>query len=153
MKTTRSIASLLLGISLMAAEYHVTTTGDNANAGTPDKPLKTISAAAQKALPGDIVTVHAGIYRERVDPPRGGESDAKRIIYQAAPGEPVEIRGSEVVTGWYKVDGDVWKIVIPNSFFGKFNPFNDLINGNWLRDNNRQHHTGTVYLNGKWLLY
>ena len=53
MKTTLSIASLLLGISLTAAEYHVTTTGDNAKAGTPDKPLKTISAAAQ---PGDIVT-------------------------------------------------------------------------------------------------
>ena len=28
MQTTLSIASLLLGISLTAAEYHVTTTGD-----------------------------------------------------------------------------------------------------------------------------
>ncbi|MCX6936888.1 MAG: right-handed parallel beta-helix repeat-containing protein [Verrucomicrobia bacterium] len=137
---------------VFAADWHVSKSGDDKASGTLAQPLLTIQQAAMRAQPGDTVTVHAGIYRERVDPPRGGESDAKRILYQAAPGEQVEIRGSEVVTGWNKVDGDVWKIVIPNSFFGDFNPFNDIIRGDWFRDNKRQHHTGTVYLNGKWLL-
>ena len=59
--------------------------------------------------PGDVITVHEGIYRERINPPRGGESDAKRIVYQAAPGEKVEIKGSEVVKNWVKVQDDVWK--------------------------------------------
>ena len=36
--------------------------------------------------PGDIITVHEGIYREQIIPIRGGESDTKRIIYQAATG-------------------------------------------------------------------
>jgi alpha-N-arabinofuranosidase len=98
-----------------------------------------------------VITVHAGVYRECVSPPRGGESDAKRIIYQAAPGEKVEIKGSEVVKNWEKVQGDTWKVTLPNSFFGKFNPYSDLIHGDWFDARERAHHTGAVYLNGEWL--
>ncbi len=78
------------------AEFHISPKG-NDHHGTPTRPLKTISAAAGVAKPGDVITVHEGVYRERVAPPRGGISDAKRIVYQAAPGEKVEINGSEVV--------------------------------------------------------
>ena len=113
--------------------------------------LRTISAAALRAQPGDVITVHEGVYRERVSPPRGGESDAKRIVYQAAPGEKVEIKGSEVVTKWDKVQNDTWKATLPNTFFGSFNPYSDLINGDWFKPQGRDHHTGAVYLNGDWL--
>ena len=68
-------------------------------------PFKTINYAAQLAQPGDVITVHAGTYREWINPARGGESDAKRIVYQAAPGEEVFIKGSEVITGWKKEKG------------------------------------------------
>jgi alpha-N-arabinofuranosidase len=95
--------------------------------------------------------VHEGVYRERVNPPRGGESDAKRIVYQAAPGEKVVITGSEIVKNWTKVEGDVWKVTIPNTFFGTFNPYSDLIRGDWFDAKKREHHTGAVYLNGEWL--
>ena len=94
------VASLVLAALLTAAplaatnEFHVSVSGDDANDGSPSKPFKTISAAAQAAYPGDVITVHAGVYREHVSPPRGGESDAKRIVYQAAEGEKVEIKGS-----------------------------------------------------------
>jgi alpha-L-arabinofuranosidase len=81
-----------------ATEFHVAINGNDTNDGSSAKPFKTISAAARVAQSGDIITVHKGTYRERVTPPRGGESDAKRIVYQAAPGEKVEIKGSEVVT-------------------------------------------------------
>ena len=95
--------------------------------------------------------MHEGVYRERIKPPRGGESDAKRIVYQAAAGEKVEIKGSEVVKNWVKVQDDVWKATLPNSFFGGFNPYSDLIRGDWFDPRGRQHHTGAVYLNGDWL--
>ena len=134
-----------------AAEYHVALGGNDANPGTRQAPLRTIQRAADLARPGDTVTVHAGLYRERVNPPRGGESDDKRIIYRAADGEKVEIRGSEVVKGWVKVRDDVWKATLPNSFFGRFNPYGDLIRGDWFHSRGRQHHTGAVYLNGDWL--
>ena len=94
---------------------------------------------------------HEGVYRERITPPRGGESDKKRIVYQAAPGGKVEIKGSEIVKNWVKVQDNVWKVTIPNAFFGGFNPYSDLIHGDWFDPRGRQHHTGAVYLNGDWL--
>jgi alpha-N-arabinofuranosidase len=137
--------------SARAAEFHVAVTGDDARPGTPEAPLRTIQRAADLAQPGDVITVHAGVYRERISPPRGGQSDEKRIVYQAAPGEKVEIKGSEVVKDWQKVQDDAWKATLPNSFFGGFNPYGDLIGGDWFSAKGRRHHTGAVYLNGQWL--
>ena len=116
---------------LHAAEWHVAVTGKDTQRGTKEDPLQTIQRAADLAQPGDTITVHAGVYRERINPPRGGESDVKRIIYQAAPGEKVEIKGSEAVKNWVKVQEDVWKVAIPNTFFGTFNPYLDLIHGDF----------------------
>lgn len=137
--------------AIRAAELHVATTGKDDNPGTQAAPLRTIQRAADLAQPGDVITVHEGVYRERIAPPRGGRSDAERITYQAAPGEKVEIKGSEVVNGWTRVEGDVWKVTLPNSFFGDFNPYSDLIRGDWFNPKGREHHTGAVYLNGQWL--
>jgi hypothetical protein len=134
-----------------AAEFHVSVKGDDGNDGSAAKPFKTISTAARVAQPGDVITVHEGTYRERVAPPRGGTSDEQRIVYRAAPGEKVEIKGSEVVKNWVKVQDDVWKVTLPNTFFGRFNPYSDLIHGDWFDPRGRQHHTGAVYLNGEWL--
>ncbi len=144
-------AAVMLGHPLLAAEYHVSPYGNDASPGTSERPFRTIQHAAGLAKPGDIITVRAGTYRERINPPRSGASDAKRITYQAAPGEKVVIKGSEVITGWKKAGHDTWNVTLPNSFFGKFNPYSDLIHGDWFNPKNRQHHTGAVYLNGEWL--
>ena len=137
--------------ALPATEFHVAITGNDANPGTQAAPLRTIQRAAYLAQPGDTVTVHAGVYRERINPPRGGESDARRIVYQAAPGERVVITGSEEVKNWEKVQDGVWKTTLPNTFFGTFNPFAEVISGDWFDDQGRNHHAGAVYLNGHWL--
>ncbi len=139
-------------ISAFAAEFHVSLQGSDLNSGSPEKPLRSIQAAAERAQPGDIITVHAGVYRERVSPPRGGVSPQKPITYQAAPGERALIKGSEVITNWAKTQNDVWKVTLPNEFFGKFNPYSDLIHGDWFDPRGREHHTGAVYLNGEWLM-
>ncbi len=144
-------ATNLAAEALAPREYHVSVNGDDANDGSPSKMLKSISAAALLAQPGDVITVHEGVYRERVNPPRGGESDSKRIIYQAAPGEKAEIKGSEVIKGWEKVQDDTWRVILPNSFFGDYNPYSDLIHGDWFNPKGREHHTGAVYLDGEWL--
>ena len=140
-----------LTTAAQAAEFHVTTGGKDTDTGTQAAPFRTIQRAADCAQPGDVIVVHQGIYRERINPPRGGESDAKRIVYQAAPGERVEIRGSEVVKNWVKEQDHVWKVTLPNAFFGHFNPFGDLIHGDWFEPKGRLHHTGAVYLDGAWL--
>lgn len=134
-----------------AHEIHVAVTGSDLNAGSKSAPFRTIQAAAEKAMPGDTVTVHAGVYREHINPPRGGISDSKRIIYQAAPGEEVIITGSEPAKGWVKEAGDTWKLILPNSYFGKFNPFASTVHGDWFEPRGRVHHLGMVYLNGEWM--
>jgi alpha-N-arabinofuranosidase len=133
-------------------ELFVAPAGNDANPATSAAPLRTIQRAADRAQPGDVITIREGVYRERVNPPRGGESDAKRIVYQAAPGEKVEITGSELVKNWQPAGGDVWKATLPNSFFGRFNPYRDLIHGDWFEPKGRQHHTGAVYLHGRRLV-
>jgi alpha-N-arabinofuranosidase len=142
---------IALAVVVQAAEIHVAIDGKDSNPGTRTAPLRTIQRAADLARPGDVVTVHAGVYRERIDPPRGGESDAKRITYQAAPGEKVVIKGSEVVGNWVMVQAGVWKTAVANSVFGAFNPYADLIRGDWFEPKGRLHHTGAVYLDGEWL--
>jgi hypothetical protein len=135
-----------------AAEFHVSTAGSDNNRGTRSSPLRSIQRAADLARPGDVITIHKGVYRERVNPPRGGTSDSERIVYQAARGERVEIRGSESVRNWVRVRSDIWKAVVPNAVFGKFNPYTNLIKGDWFEPRGRPHHTGAVYVNGEWLI-
>lgn len=149
-----TLAALLLAslTTAHAATWHVATNGNDAAEGCGPAPLRTIQHAADLAQPGDTILVHAGVYRERINPPRGGTADALRIVYEAAPGEKVEIKGSEVVTNWVQVAGDVWKATLPNSLFGNFNPYSDLIRGDWFTAKGREHHTGAVYLNGDWLI-
>jgi alpha-L-arabinofuranosidase len=145
-------ALIFTSAALAATEYHVSVRGNDAGDGSQSRMLRTISAAARLAQPGDLVTVHEGVYRERVNPPRGGQSDAKRIVYRVAAGEKVLIKGSEAVKNWVRVQNDTWKVTLPNTFFGDFNPYSDRIHGDWFDPRGRVHHTGAVYLNGDWLI-
>lgn len=151
MASSGAAAAMDDGTAQGGREYHVSPGGDDRNEGTHSRMLRSISVAANLAQPGDVITVHSGIYRERVAPPRGGTSEQRRIVYRAAPREQVEITGAEIVRTWVRTKGDVWSATIPNSFFGGFNPYSDLIHGDWFDPKNRNHHTGAVYLNGDWL--
>src|SRR3954464_13893209 len=135
----------------MTSVLHVATAGSDTADGSEASPFRTISRAAAIAQPGDTVLVHAGEYRERVAPRRGGLSDRRRITYEAATGEHVVIKGSEVVTGWEHSGGTVWKAVVRNSVFGGFNPFSEEIDGDWIvypEKLSPRKHLGDVYLNG-----
>lgn len=135
--------------NVQAKEYFVSMKGKDINCGTLMEPLRSINAAARLAMPGDTVTVLAGVYRENVNPLFGGTSEQNRILYRANPGDKVYIKGSEVIRNWKKVNGSVWKVDIDNSFFGNYNPYKDTINADWFNAKGRVHHTGDVYLNGK----
>lgn len=135
----------------LARNFYVAKNGSDNNPGTKELPFLTIQAAANIAQPGNTIIVHEGIYRERVNPLYGGYSDERRIVYQAAPGENVQIKGSEEIKEWKRLEGDLWEVTLPNSFFGDFNPYSDSIHGHWFESKGRTHHTGAVYLNGDWL--
>ena len=136
-------------VSGYTREYHVSIKGNDNSTGTESAPFRTINRAAQAAYPGDVITVHAGVYREWVNPPRGGDCDDNRIVYRAAPGERVEIKGSEHINNWQKETNGLWKVTLSNTFFSDYNPYDDLIYGDWFANHGRDHHTGEVFLNNK----
>jgi len=129
--------------------YYVSTNGNDNALGTKESPFRTINHAAQVAVAGDTVRVFGGTYRERVSPKNSGEENA-RITYEAVEGEKPIIKGSEIVTDWELVDGTVWKKTLPNSVFGKFNPFATIMWGDWFeKPADYKVHLGDVYVDGK----
>lgn len=143
------LLTIAISFTVSAKDYHVAKNGDDKNVGTEKSPFLTIQAVANIAQPNDIIIVHQGVYREWISPPRGGTSVEDRIVYKAAKGEKVEIKGSEIVKNWVNFKGNVWKVTIPNSMFGAYNPYKDLIKGDYYSDYGRIHHTGEVFMNGK----
>jgi len=132
----------------MAREIHVAKTGSDLASGSRADPFLTINGAASIAQSGDTITVHTGTYREWVKPLRGGKGENERITYRAASDEKVLIKGSEPITSWTHQDSGVWRVELPNSFFGDYNPYALNISGGWLNYGN-WHHRGDVYLNGE----
>ncbi|MBR3741272.1 MAG: right-handed parallel beta-helix repeat-containing protein [Clostridia bacterium] len=108
------------------------------NDGSAAHPFKTIQRAADLAKPGDLVRVHAGLYREAVHPRRGGEGPERMIRYEAFGDGPVIIRASEEVrdfapsTGW-RLGGfgpqedqpnvRIWTHRLDPDMFRGYNPF------------------------------
>lgn len=133
----------------MPREIHVDLSGRDTGDGAADSPIATISRAAAIAEPGDTVIVHEGMYREWVRPRHGGLSDAERITFTAAPGERAVISGSERVTGWERVSETVWSVRVPDSFFGEWNPFREVLSGDWFHDNGRDHLVGELFAEGR----
>ena len=136
------------------AIYHVSKEGNNINAGTAEAPFLTINHAAGVADEGDTVIVHEGVYRETVSPARGARNEFCRITYEAAEGEKVIIKGSEEIEGWVR-EGALWHASVNNSLFGEYNPYAELIDGDWLQKpldpatGKSIRHTGCVFIDGE----
>jgi alpha-N-arabinofuranosidase len=132
----------------MKKEFHVAVTGCDFAQGTREHPFRTIAKAAQVAETGDKIIVHEGEYREWIKPEHSGYSNLSRITYEAAEGEKVVIKGSERIQSWEKLEGTMWKAVLPNTFFGEYNPYKETVSGDWMIYPAVHRHTGDVYLNG-----
>lgn len=106
----------------------VSTLGKDEAEGSEDAPFRTISRAAQGALPGDTILVKAGVYRERVAPPRGGEP-GKPITYRGEKLGKVFIRGSnEWHAEWRAHRGTVYHDVVEDEFLGDDDSYVDSAN-------------------------
>ncbi len=140
--------SLLFCYTAMQAKvWHVDANlGSVKNEGTQESPLKNISTAAQKALAGDTVLIKGGTYREWVSPANSGFSDKLPIVYKAADGENVCLKGSEQITNWKKHKKGTWVAAIDNVIFGDYNPYSINLFGDWLHEGEHLH-LGEVYLN------
>jgi hypothetical protein len=112
---------------------------DDGNNGSRGFPLKTIQAAAERAIAGTRVLIHAGEYRECVKPKRGGDGPEAMICYEAFGDGAVLIKASEVITefepsvGWRRSAGfggednsdncKIWRHCLSPGMFQGYNPF------------------------------
>jgi len=93
---TVSLASVAFLVSILACaaqagEYYVAQNhpaADDGNAGTVDKPFKTIGAALPKLKAGDTLLIRQGVYRECVYLGRGEGKWGALILPGMAAGEP-----------------------------------------------------------------
>ena len=130
--------------------YHVNVNAAPGGIGTAERPFARIQQAAAIARPGDEVRVYPGVYREAVSPAYAGTPEA-RITYRSTQVGGAHITGAESWTDWKRVEGSLWKAVVPNSFFTDRNPFTTMVSGDWF-DASFIAHTGDVFLDG-WSLY
>ena len=98
------------------------------NAGSEEAPFLTIQRAAELVEPGGKVLIKSGVYRELVQPRRGGTGPGSMISYEAAPGAEVVVRGSQVIDAAWSHTGlarslSVWTAELPEAFFEGDHPF------------------------------
>ena len=123
---------------------------EDSGPGTKERPFKTINHAAQVLQPGERVVIGSGVYREFIQPARGGTGPEAVISYEAAPGATVVVKGSAVVKDWKPSDGwnfgidpetkkpvKAWELKLDSKLFPNgYNPFevdNVIGNKTWLR--------------------
>lgn len=113
---TSALALLMLSLQALGPRVWVvdgaSPTAADTNAGTAAQPLRTIASAAARVNPGDTVLVRAGLYRETVPLRRSGRPTAP-ITFMADPPGGVELRGSDPVTGWTRLDGEAPIYAVP----------------------------------------
>jgi len=94
-KTTLTKTTATITSSPTTPALYVSTTGNDANAGTLSSPLRTISQAARLAIPGTTVIVRGGTYNEAVTISSSGTA-AANIAYKPYSGETVVLSGSSL---------------------------------------------------------
>ncbi len=127
--------------------YYVDILAGREGNGSKETPFRRINDAARAAMPGDEILVAPGVYREYVNPVHAG-TEEQRITYRSAVPRGAVITGAEELTGWKKVRGTVWTARVNNSVFGAYNPYRELVCGDWYFAENARH-TGSVYLNDR----
>lgn len=128
-------------------KYYVNVSALHSGNGSEEAPFRTIQEAAELALPGDEVLVYPGVYREYVNPKHAGREDA-RITYTSTEPYGAVITGAEKAEHWVHYEGNVWYTRISNAIFGSFNPYKELVSGDWFVATFVAH-LGEVYLNDK----
>jgi hypothetical protein len=101
---------------LAAADYHVSPSGSDSAAGTLAAPFRTIQRAANVAVPGDTVFIHAGTYRETITPAASGTAAAP-IVYRNFNDDLVVVSGADPVSGWSLDSGAIHSAPLPADFF------------------------------------
>ncbi len=95
-----------------ASIYVDASAGSDSNPGTQSQPVKTINAAAEKALAnnskgiGTHIWINPGVYRETVIMSRNSGQTSAPITLEAVQAGTAILDGADVVTGWAQSGGN-----------------------------------------------
>jgi len=78
--------------------------------GSSEAPFTTIAAAVAAVRPGDVVTVRAGVYRERFSIPSG--EPGRPVTLRAAEGQRVVVSGCVPLEGWKPEADGRWSTIV-----------------------------------------
>ena len=127
--------------------YYVNAAAERDGDGSEKRPFRHVNDAAKAACPGDEIIVAPGIYREAVHPLRAGREDA-RIVYRSETPRGARITGAEEIKNWKHYQGDTWTVRVNNSLFGNWNPYREMVCGDWYFAPTVRH-TGAVFINDR----
>lgn len=105
-----ALAGCLSAVVGEAAVRHVDPThpaARDAGEGGAASPYRTIGHAMKRLMPGDVLEIAPGLYREALVFPERDWSAGPTLI-QGRDGGAVLIKGSEVVTGWEPLGGGLY---------------------------------------------
>lgn len=134
-----TILALLATCCSAQTVLYVATDGDDASAGTRERPLASLTKAQQvvreklaAGLEGNVlVLIRGGVY-ELSEPLRFGPEDCAQapcwVMYSAYPGERVVISGGRRISGWQPDKDGVWSATLPAVAEGKWR-FRQLYSG------------------------
>lgn len=105
----------ILSVTVFSTGYYVSAGGSDSNAGTKDKPFKSIITAIEKASAGDSITVASGTYTYStpIKITRSGSSDKFIYITGAGVSRPVLDFSSQSLAGGNQgiiLSGNYWHI-------------------------------------------
>jgi hypothetical protein len=98
----------------MLRTLYVSPTGSDSNSGTdPDKPLRTIQRAADMSMPGDLILIEPGVYRESVTVPTSGTAEHPIVYRGNGPGVILDGADEAIAAGvsWQDDGAGVYSII------------------------------------------
>lgn len=147
-----ALCSLALPLTGLAAEFHVAVTGHDAQDGSADKPMATLSAArdaARKTPAGPHrIVVHAGDYYMTEPLVLDARDNGLNIVGEDR--ASVRIFGGQKVTGWVPDGERFWQLPLPGVKEGAWDFRALLVNGRLAAKATWPNSTDTLEHLGQW---
>ena len=143
--TLSSVLSLIILVSVsfaaplrpvMATEYFVATNGSDTNQGSITKPFKSIQAAANRMVAGDITYIRAGHYFEQVNLSRVIGTLDKPYSFKAYQDEKVTLDGTVAIKQkWQKYSENIYKTTLKQPIWQLFVGNKSMTSARWPNGN------------------
>lgn len=128
MKTETELEFIPNSPDVTGRVLHVSKSGSDDGDGSEAHPFATLNRAARELVPGSVVLVGGGVYREEIALACNGHRyhPEKFLLFLGRHGEKVWIKGSDLFTpAWRPAGEGIWQAALPAALFADnaYNPY------------------------------